>query len=218
VAVGVDEYHRFQELIRPPAGVPLMWPVWDSDAWEAANRRFSALIDVWFHTPLSAAGFRGKSPRWTHGSGSVRAVVDLQRSDTAQFEGLIDFTANWGIWVEGFARRVSKAKRPTPRTTQSPFASRIGRLLGSGEYDVWWAVTPERVVRHIGPVVEESDPPGPEDEVPSVVRSKLIPMLKPIDSVGKATEAIEGWIALGHHSSVYWMDDPLSVLRNLAGR
>jgi hypothetical protein len=129
--MGIDEFHKYQELIRRPATARRTWPMWDSEAWEESKRRFAVLVDVWFHQPLTAAGFRGKSPQMDVRTRTGPPVLDLQRSDTAHFEGLIDFTANWGIWVEGFARRVSKAKRPTPRTSQCPVAPRIGQLLGS---------------------------------------------------------------------------------------
>ena len=130
-------------------------------------------------------------------------------------EGLIDFTVNWAIWVEGFARRVSQAKRLTPQTAQAPFQGRIGQLMGKGEYDVWWVVTPERVVRHMPPHAEP-DPPSPSDEVPELLRKRLIPMLTPIDTGAATIDAIERWIAAGRGSMTVWWDDPLDVLREIA--
>ncbi len=215
--MGVDEFGRYMELIGLPGTdeTTLARPTWDAARWEASQRRFHALVDVWFHEPLAAAGFRGQAPRWWYGRGPVRPVLDLQRSPSAQLEGLIDFTANWGIWVEGFARRVSDAKRPTPRTTQAPFASRIGQRLGAGVDDVWWAVTPERVVRHL-PLAEEPHPPTAHDEVPTVLRTTLIPMLVPVDTLAKAIDAIEAWTAGRFHPSVSWIRDPLIDLHDLA--
>lgn len=122
---------------------------------------------------------------------------------------------NWAIWVEGFARYVSAAKRLTPQTAQSPFVGRIGELLGTGEYDVWWLVTRDRVVREMPPRAEP-DPPSGKDEVPAVVRNHLIPMLTPIDTVPKAIDAIESWMAEGMYSAMHWGFDPIHVLLRLA--
>ncbi len=217
--MGVEEFDELQRLIgRPytPDGPAFEARPWDPDAWEATNRRFAELVDVWFHQPLIEAGFRGKAPRWVFGRRAVRPVLDLRRHRGAQLEqGLIDFTAEWAIWVEGFARRVSRAKRLTPQTSQSPFVGRLGWFIGTGDYDVWWVVTPERVVRK-WPVREEPQPPSANDEVPAILRSKVIPMLTSIDTVVGSIEAIERWRGSGWESVMHWWDDPLDALREIA--
>ena len=217
--MGAEDFYEFQRLIGQPytSQGPAYAPRGVvADAWEAANGRFTQLIEVWLHQPLTAAGFRGKAPRWVFGRGPVRPVLDLQRHRGAQLEeGLIDFTINWALWVEGFARQVSQAKRLTPQTAQAPFAGRIGQLMGKGEYDVWWAVTRDRVVRHLPPRAER-DPPSPTDEVPELLRNTLIPMLTPIDTVAATIDAIERWKAAGWDSMMVWLNDPLDALREIA--
>lgn len=217
--MGVEDFYEFQRLIGRPytADGPAYDPTArDPDAWQAANRRLAQLVDVWFHQPLTEAGFRGKAPRWVFGRGAVRPVLDVQRHRGAQLEeGLIDFTVNWAVWVEGFARQVSQAKRLLPQTAQAPFQGRVGQLIGKGEYDVWWAVTPERVVRHMPPRAEP-DPPSASDEVPDLLKTRLIPMLTPIDTVAATIDAIERWHLAGWGSLVHWWEDPLGALREIA--
>lgn len=87
--------------------------------------------------------------------------------------------------------------------------------MGKGDYDVWWAVTSDRVVRHMPPRAEP-DPPSASDEVPQLLRNTLIPMLTPIDTVAAAIDAIARWKAAGWGSMMVWLNDPLDALREIA--
>lgn len=88
--MGIEDFYELQRLIGRPysADAQLERTTWDTEAWEAANRRFETLIETWLQEPLITAGFRGKAPRWVFGRGPVRPVVDLQRRASAQLDGL----------------------------------------------------------------------------------------------------------------------------------
>lgn len=188
-----------------------------ADVWRVVTARFERLVATWLDEPLTSAGFRRTSFKWVLGGGEVRPIVDVQRSMKSQFEGVIDFTVNWGVWVKAFAELVSGAKKPSPTTATAPYAARIGRVLTDDE-DVWWAVVTDGVIRQGIPARLEADPPSPDDEVPHVVRHRLIPMLVPLSTIDATIAAIEEWSALGFLSCTHHLEvDPLVVLRRLAG-
>ena len=168
---------------------------WSTEARDAGTGRLDEILFVWLDEPLSSAGFRRSSDKWVLGNDAVRPIIDVQRRKTFKFEGVVEFTINWGVWVEPFARQTGRAKKPTPMTSTAPFAARIGGLL-PGKEDVWWAVLTNGVIRTSPTPRLEGDPTA-EDDVPRILRDRLIPMLQPIDTVSAAIAAIETWVALG---------------------
>ena len=146
------------------------------------------------------------------GRGPVRPIVEVQQKKRFEFDGVIEFTVNWGVWVEPFAQQVGGAKKPSPSWSTAPFTARIGHLLPPGG-DVWWAVATKGVIRMGTPPRLEPEPPAPDDQVPVVVREELVPMLAPVTTVRAAVSAIEQWSSDGHSPSKIYMTNPLTTLR-----
>ncbi len=186
---------------------------WTHEAQLAVTARLDRLFAVWLDDPLTAGGFRRTGKKWVLGQGPVRPIVEVQQKNGLQFDGVIEFTVNWGVWVEPFARQVGGAKKPSPSKSTAPFAARIGHLLPAAA-DVWWAVATNGVVRIAVPPHLEPEPPAPDDEVPLVVREELVPMLVPITTVRAAVSAIERWSRRGiPPSRIHTTMDPLVTLR-----
>ncbi|HEX2272410.1 MAG TPA: DUF4304 domain-containing protein [Acidimicrobiales bacterium] len=193
-------------LAPPPEG-------WTAEARKIVTSRLDRLLAVWLDDPLAGAGFRRTAYRWVLGRGPVRPTVEVQRRKKIQFDGVIDFTINWGVWVEPFAQQVGSAKKPSPSASTAPFAARIGDLLGDQE-DVWWAVAAKGVIRITTTPRLEREPPSADDDVARAVREELIPMLMPVTTVRAAISAIEEWRHRGFTpSTIYTTLDPLVMLR-----
>ena len=209
------EPESFAELARlfeqahvatPPEG-------WSPEARKAVTSRLDRLLSVWLDDPLAGAGFRRTGYRWVLGRGPARPIVEVQRKKRFHFDGVIEFTVNWGVWVTPFAQQLGSAKGPSPSTSTAPFAARIGHLLADRE-DAWWAVATNGVIRTLPSPRLEPDPPTPADDVPSAVREQLIPMLLPVTTVRAAISAIEQWTNRGFiPSTTYTTLDPLVILR-----
>jgi hypothetical protein len=207
----VENFVELSRLYREVGWVP--GPEgWSVEARDAVRGRLDEILAVWLDEPLSSAGFRRSSDKWVLGKDAVRPIVDVQRKKTFKFEGVVEFTINWGVWVEPFARQIGRAKRPAPMTSTAPFAARIGDLLPAKE-DVWWAVLSNGFIR-TSPTPRLEGEPTPDDDVPRILRNRLIPMLQPIDTVSAAIAAIESWVALGlTPSTIHIAVDPLVTLR-----
>lgn len=208
------ELKRLFEQVHVPPGPD----GWSSETRHAVSARLEGLLQVWLDDPLTSANFRRSANKWVLGRGPVRPIVAVQRKMRFEFDGVIEFTVNWGVWVKPFAQQLEGSKRPSPSTSTAPFASRIGDLLESGE-DVWWAVAQNGVIRITSPPRLEADVQTPHDDVPRIVRNELIPMLAEVTTIRAAISAIEQWSARGLKPSTSHVSiDPLTALRRLIER
>ncbi len=210
--MGLEDFTQLARLFKQVHAAPGP-DGWTPEARLAVTARFDRLLAVWLDDPLTEAGFRRTANRWVLGRGSVRPFVEVQRRKRFEFDGLVQFTINWGIWVEAFAQQVGGAKKPSPSMSTAPFAARIGHVLPAAD-DVWWIAATNGVIRMATPPRLEPEPPAPDDEVALVVRDELVPMLVPITTVRAAISAIEQWSSQGiPPSRIYMTMDPLVSLR-----
>ena len=127
---------------------------------------------------MIANGFRRSRSRFWIVEGPISTVVRLwtRRGLDAPL-----FTLEWGFFSPEFA---SAMHFPTdPDTLTAALRAPIGRLLGDGRFDVWWAIYPDGAVqREAG---AESVPVEPETDVElmTALTERIVPFARTITTV-----------------------------------
>jgi hypothetical protein len=161
-------------------------------ALAGAADRLEGLLNVWVNEPLASQGFKRQARRWIAGSGDVRPIVAVnEQSAVRMTEGMISFTLEFGVWVRSFAARVLGQKSPRPNLGSAPYSERLGFLLPFHK-DHWWLVSDIAVYENGWPP-RQLDSPSSEDEVPTFLRTRLVPEMLALRTIRQAVEQCAAW-------------------------
>ena len=133
--------------------------------------RLGQVTRTWVHEPLVANGFRRLKPRlWIH-EHPISAVVKLwtRRGE----DQVVLFTLEWGFFSPHFA--AARHYSPEPDSVTSALRAPIGRLIGDGRFDIWWAVHPDGRITREAPFEHRDVDANHDDEVREAITRRLVP-------------------------------------------
>lgn len=150
--------------------------------------RLTQLSRLWVDDPLVQGGFRRVQPGlWIHEQ-PISALVRLRtrRTDDAR----VRFTFEWGFFSPRFAEAMHYP--PAPSTLTCALRAPIGRLLGDGRFDVWWAIASNgAVAREIAFEVRPVDPDH-DTELRQAITERLVPLARSVTTVAAIVSRWQG--------------------------
>jgi hypothetical protein len=137
---------------------------------------FETLVRDVFVPPLKRAGFAKTRNVWRRQLGSLRNVVDIQRSHATG--DLLRFSSNWSVLVPGFEFEFRR---------DVVVGGRIGEFMDGG-LDRWWSIQLGWLAADF-PEVDDDSQRCREDIASGLAR--MIGWLDEIDSVATLIETLE---------------------------